>query len=141
MKKNYHAFLAGLSGAAGLIVFYFLTMRLFTGSWEVAVSQFKALWYFMMPLSIGFGVQVGLYTNLKNIMKSNSSKRVMMANTTTSTIGIVACCAHHLTDVLPMLGISAVSLFLVKFQTPILLVGIISNVFGIIYLLKVTRHI
>jgi len=141
MKKNFQAILSGLTGMAGLIAFYFLTMRLFTGSWEIALSQFKALWYFMIPLSIGFGAQVGLYKRISDLRKMNSTKNVMMANTTTSTVGMIACCAHHITDILPIIGLSAVSIFLVKFQTPILIVGIISNIFGIIYLLKVAREI
>lgn len=125
-----------LTGTLGLILFYFLTMRALAGSWEAAFSQFEDLWYFMVPLSLGFGVQLGLYKSLKERMKKISTTKIMATNTTTSTVGMIACCAHHLTDVLPILGLSAASLFLVKFQTPLLIIGIVSNIFGILYLLR-----
>lgn len=136
MKKNFQAILSGLTGTAGLIAFYFLTMRLLAGSWEAAISQFKALWYFMIPLSIGFGVQVGLYKSINDLRKMNSTKNVMAVNTTTSTVAMIACCAHHFTDVLPILGLSAISIFLVQFQKPILILGIISNALGILFLIN-----
>lgn len=119
-----------------MILFYFLTMRILAGSWEAAFSQFEKLWYFMVPLSLGFGIQLGLYKTLKERMKKFGTSKIMAANTTTSTVGMIACCAHHVSDILPILGLSAASLFLVKFQTPLLLIGIASNTLGIIYLLK-----
>lgn len=128
-----------LTGTLGLILFYFLTMRVLAGSWETAFSQFEKLWYFMIPLSLGFGIQLGLYKTLKERMKKNSTTKIMATNTTASTVGMVACCAHHAADVLPILGLSAVSIFLVKFQTPILLLGIVSNILGIIYLIRMTN--
>ncbi len=140
MKKYLYSFLAGLTGFIALIVFYFGLMRLLAGSWNVAFSQFEKLWYYMIPLSLGFGIQVGLYNHLKSLVKSKSGKNVMMANTTTSAIGMVACCAHHLTDVLPFIGLTALSAFLVAFQTPILLLGIISNIFGIYFLWQKVKY-
>lgn len=131
-----------LIGTTGLLLFYFLTMRILAGSWETAFSQFEKLWYLMVPLAIGFGVQIGLFVNLKEIMKNNlSSKRLMAASTTTSTVGMVACCAHHLTDVLPILGLSALSVFLVSYQIPILMAGIILNLLGIVYHINIVRKI
>ncbi len=129
------SYLSGLIGTLGLILFYFLTMRLLAGSWQAAISQFKNLWYYMLPLSIGFGIQVGLYTNLRSKMKNTTSKGMMAGSTATSTIGMIACCAHHLTDILPIIGLSAVSVFLVNYQIPLLLIGIASNIIGIFYLL------
>lgn len=128
-----------LTGTAGLILFYFLAMRVLAGSWNAAFSQFEQLWYFMIPLSIGFGIQVGLYAEIKRVLNNKNSTKIMAANTTASTVGMIACCAHHLTELLPFLGLSAASLFLVKFQTPLLIIGIVSNIFGIIYLIRMTR--
>ncbi len=133
--KYFRSFLAGLIGSIALLAFYFITMRLLAGTWDAAWSQFEKLWYYMIPLSAGFGVQVGLYTMLRTRVKNAGSQRVMMASTTTSTVGMIACCAHHITDVLPILGLSAISLFLVKFQAPILFLGIVFNLFGIIHLM------
>src|SRR3989344_2935583 len=122
MRKYLPSIIAGLGATLALLLFYSLTMRFLAGSWYAAVSQFEKLWYFMIPLTIGFGIQVSLYFHLRTIMKNTASKNIMAANTTTSTIGMIACCAHHLTDVLPILGLSALSIFLVNFQTPILII-------------------
>lgn len=141
MFKYRKFYLAGLTGFIALFLFYFTVMRFLAGSWEAAVSQFYKLWYYMIPLSFGFGIQVGLYSYLRKLIKNNSGKRVMMTNTTTSAIGMVTCCAHHLTDVLPLAGLTVFSTLLVTFQTPILLVGIISNCLGIYFLVQKIKTI
>lgn len=139
--KNYSNILSGLAGTLGLLGFYFLTMRLLAGSFEAAFSQFQSLWIYMVPLSIGFGIQVSLYTNLRKNMKQGVSKGMMTGSTTTSTISMIACCAHHVTDILPIIGLSAVSIFLVNYQIPLLLIGIASNAIGIIYLLRIHKKL
>lgn len=141
MTKNTQPIFAGVVGSISLLLFYFLTMRLLTGSWYLALSQLEKLWYFIIPLDIGFGLQVGLYKKIREITKTNGTKNIMMANTATSTVGMIACCAHHVTDILPILGLSALSLLLVKFQTPILIIGIISNMVGVMYLLRIIRNL
>lgn len=140
MKKYLYSSIAGLTGFIALIVFYFSLMRLLAGSWNTAISQFEKLWYYMIPLSIGFGIQVGLYHHLRSLIKNNTGKNMMMGNTATSAIGMVACCAHHLTDVLPFIGFAAFSTLLATFQTPILGVGIISNILGMYYLLRKIQY-
>ena len=133
--KNFTPVISGISATLGLILFYFFTMRLLAGSWEITISQFKSLWYLMLPLSIGFGLQIGLYIDLKRKIEKQN-KAMLAGNTTMSTLGMIACCAHHLTDILPIIGLSALSTLLVNYQTPILLIGILSNASGIIYLLN-----
>ncbi len=141
MGKNIPPIPAGAVGTITLLLFYFLTMRLLEGTWYAAFSQFEALWYLMIPLSVGFGVQVALYKKIRDMRKTNSAKNVMMANTAASTAGMIACCAHHLTDILPVIGLSALSTLLVNYQTPILVIGIVSNILGIRYLyLSVIRY-
>ncbi|OGG14820.1 hypothetical protein A2773_07000 [Candidatus Gottesmanbacteria bacterium RIFCSPHIGHO2_01_FULL_39_10] len=137
--KNLSPVISGLSATLALILFYFLTMRILAGSWYAAFDQFQDLWFFMLPLSLGFGIQVGLYVDLKRKIERPTQK-VVAGNTAVSTLGMIACCAHHLTDVLPIIGLSALSTLLVNYQTPILLIGIASNIAGIIYLLNKHSH-
>jgi len=54
---------------------------------------------------------------------------------------MIACCAHHLTDVVPILGLSALSIWLVNFQTPLLAIGIVSNAAGSVYLWSKLSHL
>jgi hypothetical protein len=49
----------------------------------------------------------------------------------TSATAMVACCIHHVTDVLPILGLSAAASFLTRYQRPFMLVGLIMNLIGI----------
>lgn len=124
----------GVLAAVGLLTLYALTMTLLSG-WEAAVEQFSALWYLMVPLSAGFGIQVGLYTKLKATIR-NRSKGAITAGGTSAGAAMLACCAHHATDVLPFLGLSGASLFLTQFQRPILLVSLGINVVGIGVMMK-----
>ena len=65
----------------------------------------------------------------------------MAGNTSTSTLGMIACCAHHLTDILPILGLSFLTALLIQYQKVILLVAIASNLSGIFYLIYLQRKI
>jgi hypothetical protein len=49
---------------------------------------------------------------------------------------MLACCAHHLTDVLPLLGVSAAAVFLNAYKTPLLWLGVLMNLAGVAYLLR-----
>ena len=57
-----------------------------------------------------------------------------VASTGVSTTSMIACCAHHIADIAPFLGITALGLFLTKYQSTFLLMGILSNVLGITYM-------
>jgi len=50
---------------------------------------------------------------------------------------MVVCCLHHVTDVLPILGLSAAATFLTRYQRPFMLVGLGLNIIGIIVMLVV----
>ena len=134
-RLNLQTISVGIVASSGLLLFYASTMLLLAGSWYAVVDQFEKLWPFMLPLSVGFGIQVGLYYHLKQKSRYSNSK-VMAANTTASAVGMVACCTHHATDVLPFLGIPLAAGLLVKYQIPILLLGIVSNIIGIVLLLR-----
>lgn len=137
MKKE---ILSGLAGFFGLLFFYFLVMTFASRSWPATVSQFKELWYWMIILSLGFGTQVGLFTHLKSLIKDNrtinNAGAVTATSTATSSASMVACCAHHLTEVLPIIGLSGFAIFLTRYQIPIIVFGIVMNGFGIFYMLK-----
>lgn len=119
----------GVLAAAGLLALYAVTMTILNG-WEATVEQFGALWYLMVPLATGFGIQVGLYTKLKATVRRRS-KSTLAAGGTSAGTTMLACCLHHATDVLPFLGLSGLSIVLTQFQKPMLLVSLVINIFGI----------
>ncbi len=53
---------------------------------------------------------------------------------------MLACCAHHLSDVLPIIGVSGAAVFLNQYKTPFLALGVVMNVLGIAYLLWKVRR-
>jgi hypothetical protein len=48
---------------------------------------------------------------------------------------MVACCAHHVTDVLPILGLTAAAAFLAEYQTLFMWVGLGTTLTGIAVML------
>ncbi len=110
---------------------------------EHAFEQFMYMWYWILPLISGFSLQVGLFVYIRNRMielkASGASGGSLAASGGMSGSAMVACCAHHLTDLLPVLGLSAAAIFVTRFQSVFLLVGVVSNVLGIIYMLKVIQ--
>ena len=61
-------------------------------------------------------------------------------HTATSTTAMVACCLHHLNDIVPFLGLSGAATFLVAYKTPVILLGLAANGVGITLMLRTLRH-
>ncbi len=132
MKKS---IVYGLLASLSLVAFYFAVMLLFTRSLSAAISQIEDLFFWFALLVLGFGIQFGLFTYLKGLVKSTPSM-MTAANTGISSVSMVACCAHHLADILPLLGLVGLSIFLTRYQVWFIGIGIVSNFLGIIYLLR-----
>jgi hypothetical protein len=52
---------------------------------------------------------------------------------------MLACCAHHLVDVLPILGISGAAIFLTQYQRLFLVLGLSINLLGIAYMVHLLQ--
>ena len=127
----------GLVGALGLVGLYLGIVTWAQG----ADHALELLWsdrLFVGLISAGFGTQVGLFTDLQLLQRAMARESVALAGagTATSSISMVACCAHHIADVLPILGLSGLAVFLVEFRTPLMLLGIATNLVGIAVLLR-----
>ncbi len=132
--------------AAGLLGAFLLT-GVYLGLVSLAESPQHALdlfWedrLFVVPILIGFGVQAGLFTRLK--MGNPGTVAAVGATTAVgggmSSAAMVACCAHHVADVLPILGLSAAAAFLAQWKVPFLVVGLTTNLVGIAIMLRALR--
>ena len=60
--------LYGALAGALLLGVYFTVLSLVSGG-EFAWNQFASFWYFIVSLALGFGVQVGLFVYLKNLVR------------------------------------------------------------------------
>ncbi len=125
-------FFGGLS-ALGLLIFYLGIITLAQG-WGHAIEQLSIDRWFVGAIMAGFGTQVGLYTYLRG-MHLRARAGGVATSTGTSTVAMLACCAHHLTDVFAIFGLSGAAIFLTVYKTPLLWLGIVMNLFGIAYLL------
>lgn len=128
----------GALAAFALIVFYLGIITLAQG-WGHAIQQLGDDRWFVGAIVAGFGTQVGLFTYLRG-MRTRAAAGGMAASTSTSTAAMLACCAHHLTDVLPIIGLSGAAVFLNAYKTPLLWLGIVMNLIGIIYLLRIIHQ-
>lgn len=128
--------LFGLLGMLGLLGFYFLILTLVSG-WEFAKFQFFSYWYFIIALAMGFGIQVGLYSYLRNIVQhQNGSGKIVAVSGTTSTAAMISCCSHYLVNILPILGITGFITLISQYQVQLFWVGLVANFLGIVYMLK-----
>jgi hypothetical protein len=128
----------GLIAGVGLLGFY-LGLIALAQSWEHALQQFAEDRSFVLAIAIGFGTQVGLFTRLR-MLHARAGAGGMAASTGTGTAAMLACCAHHLIDVLPIVGLSGAAIVLSAYKTPLLWLGIAMNLGGIIYLLARLRR-
>ena len=131
----------GLLGALGLTAFY-LGLVTLVESWSHALDLFREDASFVVPIILGFGIQVGLFTSLRQGQRRANGTRAAGALTGTaggtSTLAMVACCAHHVADVLPLLGLSGAAIFLAQYKVPLMVVGLLSNGVSISVLLAMT---
>lgn len=134
MRKHY---LIGIIASLSLILLYFLIMIILNPIGMVLL-QFREIWFWIVILSIGFGFQVGLFIFIREYKKVNPG--TVAASGTISTGSMIACCAHHISDILPILGLSAIAIFLDKYQISFMLLGIFSNLVGILMMFRIIKN-
>jgi len=141
------------SAAAGLLAVLAL-VGLYLGlvTWTQGSGHARdLLWddrYFVAAIASGLGLQVALFVHLRRLLSlraRGSAGAATAAGTGTSTAAMLACCAHHLTDALPVLGLSGAAIFLNDYRLPMMLAGILVNLGGIAFMVRLvilnSRHV
>lgn len=103
-------------------------------NWGSALTiriEIARVWYWVAILASGFGVQVGLYSYVRSSIRSRVLTAELATTGTVSTGSMLACCAHALAGLLPLLGLSAAAVLVARYQLPLILAGVISNAIGI----------
>lgn len=138
-KSSQKPVIFGITASLILFLAYFLILG-FANSFEHALQQFTIMWHWILLLVAGFGIQIGLFAYIKNYSTANmATKSAIAASGTVSTGSMIACCMHHLTDVLPFAGISAAALFLNKYQILFFVIGILSGLIGMNLMLGIIQ--
>ena len=122
---------------AALLTLYLGIIWLAQG-WDHAITQLGDDRWFIGAVTLGFGAQVGLFVYVRRL-RVHAAAGGMAMSTGTSTAVMLACCAHHLSDILPVVGVSGAAIFLNDFKTPLLWLGILMNAGGVAYLLWQVR--
>jgi len=135
MKRFFIPFVAFLLGSA-LIASFYIGILTWAQGWDYASSQFIRDRWYVIPITLGFGIQAALYSILRfrlfiPIASTGHAGSMMGASGGTSATAMVACCIHNVTDVLPILGLSAAASFLTRYQRPFMLIGLAMNLIGI----------
>ncbi len=141
--RNFIPLGVGILGAVLLAAIYFGIVS-WAESPEHAVDLFWEDRWLVIPILLGFGIQAALYSVLKlrlylptfsktpeSGVAGSAPAASMGAGGATSTVAMVACCAHHAADVLPILGLTAAATFLAEYRTAFMVAGLASNLIGI----------
>ncbi|MCZ7381290.1 MAG: hypothetical protein O8C64_06935 [Candidatus Methanoperedens sp.] len=135
--KNPYVF--GASTGMLVILFNISIASLAEGSIEKGYQVFltNGIFVYLIPLAVG--VQMGLFRYHRNITTGNiaGSEKMGMAGSATSSLAMVACCLHHVSDLLPAVGfILATSSFLIQYKDAIIIIGLLANAAGSIYIAR-----
>ena len=116
-----------------MLVALYLVLVSWAQGFDHAASLLGDEWVFVGLVSAGFGTQVGLFAYVRMLRRSMARESLALAGagTTASSVSMIACCAHHLTDVLPVIGLSGLAIALNDFRIPLMVIGITVNLIGI----------
>jgi Cu+-exporting ATPase len=98
-------------------------------------KQFSNYWFFVVSLALGFGIQIGLFVYLRNLVKDGRvSGKVLGVTGTTSTAAMISCCTHYLANLLPILGVAGPVTFIAQYQVQLFWLALLFNFGGITYM-------
>jgi hypothetical protein len=124
--------LFGVGGSLGLATLYAVIVGGASGSLRHLAEQAGSDWYLLLPLALGFGLQVSLIVELR--MRHRLQAATATAGTAgagASTAGMVACCAHHVADLAPFLGATGAATFLIDYRIPFIVGGLGITTIGV----------
>jgi len=131
----------GVLAAAALLVAYSLIIGLSSQSWPHLLEQWRIDAAFIALVAVGFGVQMGLYQHVRRVVRGDGRAAAVAAGgTASSTTAMVACCLHHLSDVVPFLGLSGAATFLIQYKVPVVLFSLAANGAGIALMVRTLRQ-
>ncbi len=134
-KETYYGIISGLL----LLLLYGGITFVFNGPSHVA-EQIREYGFLILLLAAGFATQMGLFFYGRTELANRVSSAQMAATGGTSAGTMIACCLHHVTDILPFLGLSGVFLFFSEYQSFFMVLGIVSSVVGITLMLSLLQR-
>jgi hypothetical protein len=125
---------------------YYGLLVLLMGGTRMANAQFATYGPWMAVLLFGFTIQMTLflyqrrYSRFLNTACDDQTRQMAASGGVTGT-AMLACCAHHLFEILPFLGLGAFGLFFGKYHVQFIELGIASNLVGSLFMLSaIQKH-
>ncbi len=125
----------GVTATVALLGIY-SGVLLFVSGWDFAVSQFAAFWYFVLPLAIGFGLQVWPIRMPEAARDADHGGKVVATSGATSTASMISCCAHYLANILPVIGAAGIVTVIAQYQVELFWLGLAFNAAGLGYIIS-----
>lgn len=113
-----------------MLAFYFAALTILGRGWGFAWSRFAQYWWLVLSIAATFAGQVYLSTNLKMAAGSGGISGAAM----------VACCAHHVAEFLPFLGLFTAASFIIRYQFQFMLLALLLNLASLFYLWMKRRN-
>lgn len=115
----------GVIAGLALATFYVAVVAGASGSIDHLLDQTRTDWYLLVPIVAGFAVQVAFLVELRRRHRAHTQTMAAGgAGAGASTAGMIACCAHHLADLVPFLGATGAAAFLTEWRVAFMVVGI-----------------
>src|SRR5665811_950681 len=124
----------GALAMLAMLAVYFGVLTLVSG-WDFTVSEFSKYWYYVVALALGFGIQLGLYIDLRQrLAQHHTGGKMVVASGATSTGAMLACCTHYLANILPVIGAAGAVTLVAQYQVELFWVGLAFNLAGISFI-------
>ena len=115
----------GVAASIGLASLYALIVGGASRSLRHLLDQAQTDWYLLTPLMLGFGLQIALVLELRRRHRLQAATATAGgAGAGASTVGMVACCAHHVADLAPFIGATGAATFLIEYRLPFIIGGL-----------------
>ena len=128
------------AGAAGALAGFYVAVLASSGGWEHLVDQARTDWWLLAPIVLAFGTQVALSVELRHRHRAHHLATTG-AGTGASAVGMVACCAHHLVDLVPLLGAAGIAGFLFDWRIPLMVAGLGINLAAVAVAVRRLSHL
>ncbi len=129
---NRRSIRTGAVASVGLVLLFVVVVAGASGSWEHLADQVRQDWYYLVAIITGFGVQVALLSELRRRHHLHPAAATAGgAGAGASSVGMVACCAHHLADLAPFLGATGAAVFLTDYRVAFMILGIVVTAAGV----------
>lgn len=133
VAKKINPVVFALCGLLIMLLLYFTILFLTTRDFWHPFSFFAEKWYLLPPMFLAFALQMFYLQKLRILLMENSLK-MTSASVSSNTVAMIACCAHHLADLMPILGLFGLAAFSTDYQDLFLSAGLLINLGGVFYI-------